>query len=124
MRWRRPLRRRLRRALDALFGVEAPAAPPAAPADNLGLRLRAAFCNDLPRRRAELDAALASDDFDAAGLILHGLRGSAAYLAEPALEALCGELEAAADSHDADRLRAGLPLLAAVLDTFETGEPS
>ena len=107
-------------ALDALFGV----APPAARPDNLGLRLRAAFSNDLPRRRAELDAALASDDFEAAGRILHGLRGSATYLAEPALETLCAELEAAADGRDAQRLRAGLPVLASFLDAFETGAPS
>lgn len=110
-------------ALDALFGVAAPA-PPAARADTLGLRLRAAFCNDLPRRRAELDAALASDDFEAAGRVLHGLRGSATYLAEPALETLCAELEAAADGRDAQRLRAGLPVLASFLDAFETGAPS
>ncbi|GAA0407610.1 two-component regulator propeller domain-containing protein [Massilia aurea] len=109
--------------LDALFGVAAPT-PPVARADNLGLRLRAAFCNDLPRRRAELDAALAGDDFEAAGRILHGLRGSATYLAEPALETLCAELEAAADGRDAQRLRAGLPVLASFLDTFETGAPS
>jgi HPt (histidine-containing phosphotransfer) domain-containing protein len=99
-------------------------APPAARVDNLGLRLRAAFSNDLPRRRAELDAALASDDFEAAGRILHGLRGSATYLAEPALETLCAELEAAADGRDAQRLRAGLPVLASFLDAFETGAPS
>jgi len=110
-------------ALDALFGVAAPA-PPVARADNLGLRLRAAFCNDLPRRRAELDAALASDDFEAAGRILHGLRGSATYLAEPALETLCAELEAAADGRDPQRLRAGLPVLASFLDAFETRAPS
>ena len=111
-------------ALDALFGVQALPASPAVRADNLGLRLRAAFTNDLPRRRAELDAALASDDFEAAGRILHGLRGSATYLAEPALETLCAELEAAADGRDAQRLRAGLPVLAGFLDAFETGAPS
>ena len=109
--------------LDAMFGVQAPP-PPAAPIDTLALRLRVAFCNDLPRRRAELNAALASDDFEAAGRILHGLRGSAAYLSEPALEMLCGELEAAADTQDAQRLRAGLPRLADFLDAFETGAPS
>jgi len=127
-------------ALDAMFGVtfdvtsdEAPAqrsgeeapvaAAPAASAaphgEALAARLRAAFGADLPRRRRELAAAVASDDLDAAGRILHGLRGSAGHLDEPALEALCGELEKAADGGDHARLRAGLPQLHALLDTFQ-----
>ena len=108
-------------ALDALFEVtldEAPAPVPV-PAP-LAARLRAAFGADLPRRRRELAAAVASDDLDAAGRILHGLRGSAGHLDEPALEALCGELEAAADAGEHARLRAGLPQLHALLDAFQS----
>ncbi|MDY0965055.1 hybrid sensor histidine kinase/response regulator [Massilia sp. CFBP9026] len=121
-------------ALDAMFEVtfdepaavrKAEAAAPAEPAaaahghgEALAVRLRAAFCADLPRRRRELSAAVASDDLDAAGRILHGLRGSAGHLAEPGLEMLCGELEAAADAGDHARLRAGLPQLHALLDVF------
>ncbi len=107
-------------ALDAMFDVVQPPAAPD-PAQLLQQRLRAAFNADLPRRRAELDDALAGDDFGTAGLILHGLRGSAAYLEEPALEALCGDLEAAADARDAARLRAGLQQLADLLGAFKTG---
>ncbi|MGF6274125.1 signal transduction histidine kinase/ligand-binding sensor domain-containing protein/CheY-like chemotaxis protein [Massilia sp. UYP11] len=94
------------------------ASPAAALDDALAVRLRAAFRADLPRRRRELAAAVASDDLDAAGRILHGLRGSAGHLAEPALEALCKALEAAADAGDHARLRAGLPQLHALLDAF------
>lgn len=109
-------------ALDAMFEVtvdeqDAPAAGGGRPAA-LAARLRAAFCADLPRRRSELAAALDAPDLDAAGRILHGMRGSAGHLGEPALEALCGELEAAADAGDDARLRAGLPRLHALLDAF------
>lgn len=123
-------------ALDAMFGVtfdeepaarsvEAAAPVPAPPAaaphgEALAARLRAAFGADLPRRRRELAAAVATDDLDAAGRILHGLRGSAGHLAEPALEALCGELETAADAGDHARVRAGLPQLHALLDAFQS----
>ncbi|WP_306391153.1 hybrid sensor histidine kinase/response regulator [Telluria beijingensis] len=115
-------------ALDAMFEVtfdesEPPAAPTPAPAANgepLAARLRAAFGADLPRRRRELAAAVASNDLDAAGRILHGLRGSAGHLAEPELAALCGELEAAADDGDHARLHDGLPRLHALLDAFQS----
>ncbi|MCZ6992362.1 Hpt domain-containing protein, partial [Salmonella enterica] len=89
------------------------AAPPNAGrrADDLAARLRAAFAADLPRRRAELAQALDADDLEAAGRVLHGLRGSAAYLGETALGQLCAELEAAADAGDRTRLLAGLARL-------------
>ncbi|MBQ5948615.1 response regulator [Massilia sp. ST3] len=108
--------------LDAMFGVTAPDAAPAPAATNpgrrandLALRLRAAFAADLPRRRAELDAAVQGGDFDTAGRVLHGLRGSASHLGEGAIEQLCAELEAAADARDGARLRAGLAHLAVLL---------
>ncbi len=98
-------------ALDAMFGVapegEAPGANTGRRADDLRSRLRAAFAADLPRRRAELDAAIAAGDMSEAGRVLHGLRGSAAHLGEKALEALCAELEAAADAGDIGALVAG-----------------
>jgi len=110
-------------ALDALFGVSAGAAPPAsavpaAPAaaeDGLQARLRAAFAADLPRRRAELWNALHAGDLETAGRVLHGLRGSAAYLGEDALGALCAELEAAADAGERERLLGGIVRLEALL---------
>lgn len=110
--------------LDAMFGVapaEASAAPaaPARHADDLGARLRAAFAADLPRRRAELDAALAAGDLEAAGRVLHGLRGSAAYLGEPALGQLCATLEAAADAGERERLLAGVAQLGRRLAAFD-----
>ena len=122
-------------ALDAMFGVTAddlPAAPPSAVgsgpaqaplqrgrrAGDLPARLRAAFAADLPRRRAELCAALAADDLETAGRIVHGLRGSASHLGEPQLQELCAELEAAADAGDRTRLSAGLPHLEAALEAM------
>ncbi|MGG7603013.1 two-component regulator propeller domain-containing protein [Massilia sp. BKSP1R2A-1] len=98
-------------ALDAMFGVaperEALESNAGRRADDLRSRLRAAFAADLPRRRAELDAAIAAGDMSEAGRVLHGLRGSAAHLGEKALEALCAELEAAADAGDIGALVAG-----------------
>jgi signal transduction histidine kinase/ligand-binding sensor domain-containing protein/CheY-like chemotaxis protein/HPt (histidine-containing phosphotransfer) domain-containing protein len=113
--------------LDAMFGVLAPPSLPAVSAaqhagrraSDLRTRLRAAFLADLPRRRAELDAALDGGDFDGAGRVLHGMRGSAGYLDATGLVALCGELQALADANRLDAVRAGLPRLAAMLAQFE-----
>ncbi|MFC0250830.1 hybrid sensor histidine kinase/response regulator [Massilia consociata] len=117
-------------ALDAMFGLapagaapapDTPAAPvnPGRRSDDLKARLRAAFVADLPRRRAELDAALDAGDMEAAGRVLHGLRGSAATLGETALEALCADLEAAADANRRERLMAGMMRLRVQLAAFQ-----
>ena len=121
--------------LDALFGVTEDAAAGAAagaaacadPAPPLPVpgraafqaRMRAAFAADLPRRRAELRAALDAGDMEAAGNVLHGLRGSAAHLGAADLVSLCGGMEDAARAGRAAELRAGLPALESLLDTFE-----
>ena len=113
--------------LDAMFGVAtgpAAALPDAAGAavrraGLLQARMRSAFVADLPQRRAELDTALATGDCDTAGRVLHGLRGSAAYLGETGLHALCGELEQEADAGRLDAVRRRLPQLLAMLAPFE-----
>lgn len=120
--------------LDALFGVDTLplAAPSAACADvatsdaaaeservaaekaaaeALRLRLRDAFIADLPARLDELDAALAAADADAAGRLFHGMKGSAAYLQDMELHALCAELERAADRALWPAIRHKLPRL-------------
>ena len=94
--------------------AQAVAAPPAA----LQARLRAAFYADLPVRRAELAEAVALADAEVAGRVLHGLRGSAAYLHETALQAVCAELELAADDGRWDTVRAGMARLIILLDAF------
>jgi signal transduction histidine kinase/ligand-binding sensor domain-containing protein/CheY-like chemotaxis protein len=112
--------------LDAMFDVFTGPAPLAEAAaqgvehgGSLHERMRSAFAADLPRRRVELQDALASEDREAAALLLHGLRGSAAYLGENALNQLCAKLESAADTDDWPVLRAGLPRLLVLLDAFE-----
>jgi CheY-like chemotaxis protein len=108
--------------LDAMFGVftgPEPLAQAAGHGDGLGRRMRAAFAADLPRRRIELGQALAAGDGAACAMLLHGLRGSAAYLGEGALSQLCMELEAAADAGDFAVLQAALPQLTRLLDEFE-----
>ncbi len=109
--------------LDAMFGVDTLQAPLAFPAprplpraegeaaDALRLRLRDAFIGDLPGRLDELDAALAAADADAAGRLFHGMKGSAAYLQEMELHALCAELERAADRALWPAIRHKLPRL-------------
>ncbi|WP_229489812.1 two-component regulator propeller domain-containing protein [Pseudoduganella namucuonensis] len=116
--------------LDAMFGVQAAAAggaptlPPvmqSRPAprgqedDPLKARLRAAFLADLPARLAELEEALAARDGDAAGRLFHGMKGSAAYLDEPEMRDLCGQLEQAADRADWHVIADQLPQLRAML---------
>jgi HPt (histidine-containing phosphotransfer) domain-containing protein len=113
--------------LDAMFGVFTGPAPLAvAAAQNAGrragdlrARMRAAFAADLPKRRAELQQALDGADGDAAGRLLHGLRGSAGYLGEAELHRLCGDLEAAAGEGDWAALGAALPHLERLLEAFE-----
>jgi HPt (histidine-containing phosphotransfer) domain-containing protein len=109
--------------LDAMFGVFTGPAPlgqaAAGRQGDLNARLRTAFAADLPRRRAELDEALAAGDAAGCALVLHGLRGSAGYLGETALTQLCGELEAAADAGDLAALRAALPRLAELLESID-----
>jgi signal transduction histidine kinase/ligand-binding sensor domain-containing protein/CheY-like chemotaxis protein len=116
--------------LDAMFGVPSDPVPPSVAALNDGrragdlkARLREAFLADLPRRRAELDAALADADPETAGRILHGMKGSAGYLGEAALRDLCAELEGLADAGELDAVRAGMPRLLALLARFEA-EPA
>ncbi len=110
--------------LDEMFGVFTGPAPQEAAAGavqgaDLRQRMRAAFAADLPRRRAQLEEAVQCADREASAMLLHGLRGSAAYLGETALAELCGQLEAAADSGDIDTLQAGLPQLARLLRAFD-----
>jgi CheY-like chemotaxis protein len=115
--------------LDAMFGVFtgpgplAPAAHVAGQGDALDRRMRAAFAADLPRRRAELDQALRDSDRAACAMVLHGLRGSAAYLGEDGLGQLCRELETAADAGNLAALRDALPRLSRMLDEFELACP-
>ncbi|WP_426110960.1 two-component regulator propeller domain-containing protein [Massilia sp. PWRC2] len=115
--------------LDAMFGVSTMATPPAvasALADGGGrsaalkARMLAAFAADLPARRAELAAAIATRDHDSAARVLHGIKGSAAYLADEALQLLAGELEVAADQQQWQQIEAGMPRLGTLLERFDT----
>ncbi|WP_253192820.1 two-component regulator propeller domain-containing protein [Janthinobacterium sp. LM6] len=105
--------------LDALFGI-APAVPVAAPSQSvrsgeLQRRIRVAFVADLEGRLRELDDALAAQDKDNAGRLLHGLKGSAAYLDETQLHMLCTEMEEAADGGRWTQVALHLPQLRALL---------
>ncbi|WP_295997871.1 two-component regulator propeller domain-containing protein [Rugamonas sp.] len=92
----------------------APGLPARADGD-LKTRLRDAFSVDVPARLSELDRALVRRDSEAAGRLLHGIKGSAAYLEAPELQALCGALEQSADGGDLAAVQAGLPRLRALL---------
>jgi signal transduction histidine kinase/ligand-binding sensor domain-containing protein/CheY-like chemotaxis protein/HPt (histidine-containing phosphotransfer) domain-containing protein len=114
--------------LDAMFGVFTGPPPAAvAAAQNVGRRatdlkerLRIAFAADLPRRRTELDEAMAAADHEAVGRMLHGMRGSAGYLGDAALYQLCGELEREADGGNLEAVRTALPRLMGLLDGMAT----
>ncbi|UUZ51636.1 Hpt domain-containing protein [Massilia sp. B-10] len=80
--------------------------------------MRAAFANDVPSRRADLELAVAARDCEAAGRLLHGIKGSAAYLEATELHVLCGELELAADQGQWPLVNDGLPRLRELLEQF------
>jgi signal transduction histidine kinase/ligand-binding sensor domain-containing protein/CheY-like chemotaxis protein/HPt (histidine-containing phosphotransfer) domain-containing protein len=109
--------------LDAMFDVGAPPrwVSPHAPAHGAELhaRVRAAFARDLPQRRAELEAAIAHEDDDAATRLLHGIRGSAAYLEGAGLQRLCRQMEQAAEGGQWQEVRTALPRLRRLLGWFE-----
>jgi HPt (histidine-containing phosphotransfer) domain-containing protein len=81
--------------------------------------MRAAFVADLPSRRADLEAALERRDHLEAGRLLHGMRGSAAYLDARELHALCGQMEADADTRQWQQVDAAMARLRVLLDQFE-----
>jgi len=106
--------------LDALFGVAPAALEPARLAQHSGgsdlkSRLRAAFNQDAPLRLAELERALAQRDGDTASRLLHGMKGSAGYLEQQELQAMCGEMELAADHGRWDALAESMPQLRRLL---------
>ena len=107
--------------LDVMFGVAPAALEPARMAQHSGnadlkVRLRTAFRQDVPGRLAELERVLAQRDGDAAGRLLHGMKGSAGYLEEQELQALCGELEQDADCGRFQSIYDALPRLRALLE--------
>ena len=111
--------------LDAMFGVFTgpPTLPVAAPGEaarggDLKARMRAAFASDVAARSAELEAAIAAGDMDDTGRLLHGIKGSAAYLDEAVLQMLCAELESAADAGQWAVLEGGWPRLRTMLEQF------
>ena len=130
--------------LDALFGVPAETAlagmagiagvaritglTAVAPnagrrSSDLKARMHSAFASDLPARRAQLEAAIAGKQGDTAARLLHGIRGSAAYLDATELHALCGELEVAADQGAWGAIDAGMARLRHLLAGFEVAGP-
>jgi signal transduction histidine kinase/ligand-binding sensor domain-containing protein/CheY-like chemotaxis protein/HPt (histidine-containing phosphotransfer) domain-containing protein len=112
--------------LDALFGVAPAALEPARLAQHSGggdlkSRLRAAFNQDAPLRLADLEHALAQRDGEAASRLLHGMKGSAGYLEEQELQALCGELELEADHGHWERVTGAMAQLRRLLEQVDTG---
>jgi signal transduction histidine kinase/ligand-binding sensor domain-containing protein/CheY-like chemotaxis protein len=107
--------------LDALFGLEPSSTEPARLAQHSGgsdlkARLRGAFKQDVPLRLAELERALEAADSETASRLLHGMKGSAGYLEQQELQALCGELELAADHLQWTQLAEAMPRLRRLLD--------
>jgi signal transduction histidine kinase/ligand-binding sensor domain-containing protein/CheY-like chemotaxis protein len=106
--------------LDALFGVAPAALEPARLAQHSGGsdlkgRLRSAFNQDAPLRLADLELALERGDGEVASRLLHGMKGSAGYLEEQELQALCGELELEADHGNWQRIAEAMPQLRQLL---------
>ena len=122
MEGRRPAHAPALAELDAMFGV-APAVPqqPRGESD-LKTRLRKAFNEDVPVRLAELERALDRRDVEAAGRLLHGIKGSAGYLEAQELQGLCSELERQADNGSWQQLLEAMPRLRGLLDRTGAGQ--
>jgi CheY-like chemotaxis protein len=108
--------------LDSMFGV-APAAletsrlaQHSGGASDLKARLRTAFNQDAPLRLADLELALLDRDREVASRLLHGMKGSAGYLEEQELQALCGDLEMEADHGNWQQVESAMPQLRRLLD--------
>jgi signal transduction histidine kinase/ligand-binding sensor domain-containing protein/HPt (histidine-containing phosphotransfer) domain-containing protein len=107
--------------LDAMFGVVSGAVPLVSPPNpgrrstDLKRRIRSAFSGDIAARLSELDRAVAARDNDTAGRLLHGIKGSAAYLDEMELHLLCSELEETADRGEWALLLGAMPQLRQLL---------
>jgi signal transduction histidine kinase/ligand-binding sensor domain-containing protein/CheY-like chemotaxis protein len=108
--------------LDSMFGV-APAAletsrltQHSGGASDLKARLRSAFHQDAPLRLADLEQALVERDSETASRLLHGMKGSAGYLEEQELQALCGDLELEADHGNWAQVESAMPLLRRLLE--------
>jgi signal transduction histidine kinase/DNA-binding response OmpR family regulator/HPt (histidine-containing phosphotransfer) domain-containing protein len=115
--------------LDAMFGVTsgalvAPAEHPGRRAGDLKRRIRSAFSADVAGRLEELEKAMDQRDGDVAGRLLHGLKGSAAYLDEIELHLLSSELEAAADRADWSLLLQCMPRLRQLLELAAATHPA
>jgi signal transduction histidine kinase/ligand-binding sensor domain-containing protein/CheY-like chemotaxis protein len=107
--------------LDAMFGV-APAsletsrvAQHSGGASDLKARLRSVFNQDAPLRLADLEQALTQRDSETASRLLHGMKGSAGYLEEQELQALCGDLELEADHGNWEQVESAMPHLRRLL---------
>jgi CheY-like chemotaxis protein len=108
--------------LDAMFGV-APAsletsrvAQHSGGASDLKARLRSVFNQDAPLRLADLEQALTQRDSETASRLLHGMKGSAGYLEEQELQALCGDLELEADHGNWEQVESAMPHLRRLLE--------
>jgi CheY-like chemotaxis protein len=108
--------------LDSMFGV-APAAletsrlaQHSGGTSDLKARLRTAFNQDAPMRLADLELALLEQDREVAGRLLHGMKGSAGYLEEQELQALCGDLEMEADHGNWQQVESAMPQLRRLLE--------
>jgi signal transduction histidine kinase/ligand-binding sensor domain-containing protein/CheY-like chemotaxis protein len=112
--------------LDALFGVAPAGLEPARLAQHSGgasdlkARMRTAFNQDAPLRLADLERALAQRDGETASRLLHGMKGSAGYLEQQELQALCGELELEADHGRWEQLADAMPQLRRLLAQLAT----
>jgi PAS domain S-box-containing protein len=78
------------------------------------------FLTDAPRRLGELREALHTGDTAAARLQAHSLKGAAANLAAPRLQAVAYAAELAADAGKLDQVQALLPELAAACEELLT----
>jgi len=116
-------------ALDALLGdipdgstmvPPAPQPPPPPPAIDtkvakaqaLKEKMLAVFKEQVPQRLQEIEAAMAADDWNTAAIVVHGIKGSVAYIwPDSEVYHLAARMELQADAREIEAFKAGLPNL-------------
>jgi signal transduction histidine kinase/CheY-like chemotaxis protein len=107
--------------LDSLLGDSIPEVVPAparasTPASDLRPRMLRSFLEQIPLRLSEIENAVSKSDWNTAGILVHGIKGSLSYI-WPGCEAfhLSAALETMADQNQTEDFHAGHPRLVALL---------
>ena len=90
------------------------------PENSLSAKLHQAFVDSLPERLGEINQALEAEDYQTLGLLFHGIKGSAGYLKDEALEDMSGQLEVWADEKNMTEVNASFTTFMTHIEPYQT----